>query len=657
MSAEIDLQVNDREELALLLSEAAEFEHAVMCTYLYAQWSLKRDESEGITTEEKAAIDRWRQLIRSVALEEMLHLALVNNLLAAIGMAPHFARPDFPIPEGTLPANVDLHLAPFNTRTMEHFVYIEQPEGIEIKDGQGFTHECHYPRAVCADLLTPTSRDYRSQGHLYHGIAQGLRRLTDELGEEGLFVGHGEAQMGSAEFPLPGIFKVTGLDSAMRAIEEIVDQGEGAPAYREDSHYARFALVYAEYRALKALRPDFQAAHPAAVNPVLTEFSARDDVARISDALARRVVDLGNATYALMTHTLAQVGAPVPLPVGLRQGLAAASCELMKATTVLGEAAARLPLGDKDGVHAGLSFALPRSFGPLVQANAAQILGERTAELAEACHCLEGTVALPGVAGELRELAGLFRDLHEEFEGSFLAPPAGLQRPEPDGSVALRSVAASEVDDDNQASTDDITIRFDTRRCIHSRRCVLGAPRVVLANVEGAWLHPEEDTVEHLVQVAHSCPSGAITYERHDGGPPENAPEVNVIDLRQNGPYAVHATLDIEGQAPLFRATLCRCGQSRNKPFCDNSHIGAGFKASGEPDTVPSNPLAERGGQLRIRPQVDGPLRVQGPVEICSGTGRTVSRTEGALLCRCGGSATKPFCDGTHKRIGFKSGD
>ena len=69
MNSEINLAVNDREELIYLLTEAAEFEHTVMCTYLYAQWSLKRDESEGITSEEKEAIDRWRTSMRSVALE------------------------------------------------------------------------------------------------------------------------------------------------------------------------------------------------------------------------------------------------------------------------------------------------------------------------------------------------------------------------------------------------------------------------------------------------------------------------------------------------------------------------------------------------------------------------------------------------------------
>lgn len=657
MNRGIDLAVRDREELIYLLSEAAEFEHAVMCTYLYAQWSLKNDSDGDLHEDEKQALSRWRGLLRSVAVEEMLHLALVNNLLASIGAAPHFARPDFPILQGHFPASVDLHLAPFNTQTMQHFVYIERPEGIDIEDGQTFTHEAHYPRVICPELLTPTTRDYDSQGHLYHGIAQGLRDLVKRHGEERLFVGHGEAQLGSAEFPLPGIFKVNDLESALRAIEEIVEQGEGAPAYREDSHYARFALVYAEYRAMKLIRPDFEPAFPAAVNPVLTEAVEDTNVVTITDPEARHVVDLGNSVYALMLQTLAQVCAPVPLPGGLRQGLSEASCEMMLLTTALGEAAARLPASAQaEGVNAGLSFALPRSFGQLVQANAAQILSERSRELGEASRGLEGQPGLADVADRLVKLAENLDRLHEDFEGRFLnigsaPPPAPEAAPQTPAEVP----PATDVDADNTASTDDITIRFDTKRCIHSRRCVLNAPRVFLANVEGPWLHPEEDTVEHLVQVAESCPSGAITYERHEGGAAECAPEVNVLELRQNGPYAVRATLDIEGQPPLIRATLCRCGKSRNKPFCDNSHIEAEFQATGEPQTAPSEPLESRGGALNVLPEKDGPLRLKGPLEICSGTGRTINRVLSAKLCRCGGSASKPYCDGTHRSNGFKS--
>jgi CDGSH-type Zn-finger protein/uncharacterized Fe-S cluster protein YjdI len=657
MSDFVDLAVNDREELIYLLTEAAEFEHAVMCTYLYAQWSLKRDEDEGITTEEKEAIDRWRGELRGVALEEMLHLGLVNNLLAAIGSAPHLSRPAFPVSGGHFPSEVDFHLAPFNDQTLEHFAFIERPEGIDIPDGVGFDHESHYERVICPDLLTPTPRDYVSQGHLYHGIAQAMKNLAKELGEDGLFVGHGEAQLSSAEFPLPGIFEVTGLQSALKAIEEIVEQGEGAPAHRENSHYARFSRIRDEYLAIKAARPDFEPAHPAAVNPVLTEFTEDDSVNRISNPQARHVVDLGNAIYGLMVQTLVQVSAPVPLPSGLRQGLSEVSCQFMIFAGVVGEAAARLPISDdQPGVNAGLSFALPRSFGQLVQANAAQILSERATELATACREMDQHLPLPGVADGLEELASSLDDMHGKYEEHFTLTvdadkPAVATQAEPH----LPDDVPVSSDECNVAASSDIKIRFDVNRCIHSRSCVLNAPDVFLANVEGPWLHPEKDTAEHLVHVAQSCPSGAITYERLDGGDQEQAPAVNAINVRENGPYAVHASLNIDKHESAFRATLCRCGKSKNKPYCDNSHIEASFEATGEPATLPSEPLAERGGELQVMPVRNGPLKIRGPLEICSGTGRTVSRTQYTKLCRCGGSSNKPFCDDTHLRIGFVS--
>jgi CDGSH-type Zn-finger protein/uncharacterized Fe-S cluster protein YjdI len=659
MTEEIDIAVNDREELIYLLTEAAQFEHVVMCTYLYAQWSLKKDESEGITAEEKAAIDRWRASIRSVALEEMLHLSLVNNLMAAFGATPHLSRPDFPIRQGYFPSDLDFHLAPFNEATMQHFVFIERPEGIDVKDGAGFTHESHYERVVCSDLLTPTARDYGSQGHLYHGIAQAIRSLANELGEDKLFIGHGEAQLSSAEFPLPGLFEISGVETAMKALEEIVSQGEGAPAHREDSHYARFEAIRQEFLELKQARPDFEPAFPAATNPVLTELADEASTTRVTHPLARKVVDLGNALYGLMLQTLAQVCSPVPLPSGLRQGLADASSELMRYTTVVGEAAARMPVcPDKPDVNAGLSFALPKSFGQLVQANAAQILSERAAELAAACRTIEKKQSLPGVADGLGELADRLSAMHSEYEEHFtLVTDSSPSVEEPPAARPAPDDVPSSVDADNIAASDEIEIRFDVARCIHSRRCVLNAPTVFLANVQGPWLHPETDSVEHLVHVAQSCPSGAITYRRLDGGEEEQAPQVNTINLRQNGPYAFHATLNIDEQPALFRATLCRCGKSKNKPFCDNSHVEAGFEATGEPATKPSEPLPERGGELHVIPLKDGPLKVRGPVEICSGTGRTINRTQYAKLCRCGGSSNKPYCDDTHLRIGFRSGN
>jgi len=197
-----------------------------------------------------------------------------------------------------------------------------------------------------------------------------------------------------------------------------------------------------------------------------------------------------------------------------------------------------------------------------------------------------------------------------------------------------------------------VTIRFETRKCIHSRGCVLGRPDVFVPNVKGEWIHPDAATADEVAELAHNCPSGAITYIRHDGGPSETAPIVNIVRVRENGPLAFHGELAISGDT-IFRATLCRCGKSERKPFCDGSHAAAGFASTGEPATQESKPLAARAGVLAISAAENGPLLVTGNLEVVSGTGRTVQRCTKVALCRCGGSANKPFCDGSHKTNGF----
>ncbi len=200
-----------------------------------------------------------------------------------------------------------------------------------------------------------------------------------------------------------------------------------------------------------------------------------------------------------------------------------------------------------------------------------------------------------------------------------------------------------------------IELQFEAKRCIHSRFCVTWAPKVFLANVQGPWIHPDAVPVEQLVEVAHACPSGAIRYRRKDGAPEEPVPEVNLATVREAGPYAFRAALQIDGAPAGFRATLCRCGASKNKPYCDGSHQKIGFNATGEPPSGRTDMLPLRDGVLAIDPQTNGPLRVRGNLEIISGTGRVVARVTSASLCRCGGSANKPFCDGTHTKIGFRS--
>ena len=203
---------------------------------------------------------------------------------------------------------------------------------------------------------------------------------------------------------------------------------------------------------------------------------------------------------------------------------------------------------------------------------------------------------------------------------------------------------------------DRIAVSFDGTRCIHARRCVTGEPAVFRANVEGPWIDANGAAAEEILTVALNCPSGAITVRRKDGGANERAPRINKIIVKENGPLAVNADATVEGYGAVLRATLCRCGLSKNKPFCDNAHIKGCFVATGEPQVKESTlALADLVGPIDIKPQRNGPYMVVGKVEIESGSGRAINRVEKTWLCRCGHSQNKPYCDGSHKRVGFEA--
>lgn len=203
----------------------------------------------------------------------------------------------------------------------------------------------------------------------------------------------------------------------------------------------------------------------------------------------------------------------------------------------------------------------------------------------------------------------------------------------------------------------DVTIRFDATRCIHSRGCVLGQPDVYVPNVQGEWIHPDAAPADRVMFTALNCPSGAIRVARSDGSATSDTPPVvNTVRVRENGPLAIEAELVIAGVAQASpRATLCRCGQSMNKPFCDGAHGAAGFAASGEPAPKEFSALEARNGPVNIDPQPDGPLKVTGNLEVVSGTGHTIHKATKLWLCRCGQSANKPYCDGSHKAAGFRA--
>ena len=137
MSSERAIHVDSREDLIYLLAEAAEIEHNLMCCYLFAAFSLK-DESDGLEAAQAAELRSWRRAIVDVAIEEMSHLTLVANLTLAIGGSPHFGRPNFPVASGYHPSGVILELHRLDRATLDHFIYLERPEGVEAPDGAAF---------------------------------------------------------------------------------------------------------------------------------------------------------------------------------------------------------------------------------------------------------------------------------------------------------------------------------------------------------------------------------------------------------------------------------------------------------------------------------------------------------------------------------------
>lgn len=644
------IRIETREELVYLLGEAAAIEHNVMCCYLYGAWSLKSGEQDGLTPDQAAIVQDWKRAITAVAVEEMTHLTIVGNLACAIGAAPHLSRPNFPIPFGYHPSAIDLELFGFSHALIDHAIFLERPEGKALSDAPEFVHPSGYHRTVPKGSIMPGAEDYLTIGHLYRGIRHGFDVLSRKLGQANLFCGSPSAQIGPGDTPLPGLCTVSDLASAEQAIETIIEQGEGAPAHSDDCHYQRFLDMRAQLDGMLAADPHFAPAYPVARNPVMREPADKANRVWITDPQAAKVLDLANAIYGHMLRCLVQAYGRPAEEADDKRLFVNVSRELMAVLTPVCEHLASLPAGpDHPGVNAGMTFTMLRHVDRLPEgAGEKRMLHERLAEIAgQARRLFPNGHALAGIAGAVESMAA---EIPVPDAAAPVAPPA-----HPEDKARAKRRKELEENPVGRVEGRDLVLSFDTRRCIHARVCVLRAPEVVLSGVEGQWLFPDKMETDALRAVVQDCPSGAFSYQPKGDTEPEPAPPVNTVALRENGPYAFRAPLQIDGKDVGLRATLCRCGASSRKPFCDGAHRRIGFIATGEPQPRTSQPLKARDGAVTIAPQKDGPLQVSGNLEICAGTGRAIDRVTSVRLCRCGGSRTKPWCDNTHLKIGFKA--
>ena len=203
----------------------------------------------------------------------------------------------------------------------------------------------------------------------------------------------------------------------------------------------------------------------------------------------------------------------------------------------------------------------------------------------------------------------------------------------------------------------NIDVTFDPKRCIQTAECVNNLPEVFDTS-RRPWILTDNADADRVAQVVMRCPTGALHFIRKDGGKAEVPWEKAMVMVMADGPLYVRGVVTVlsgDGKVLLedTRVALCRCGESLNKPLCDNSHLAVGFEDACQfSNTVApaETPAMAGSGCLKIVAYEKGPFYLEGEFEILGVDGGRLFRGGKAYLCRCGGSRNKPFCDATHRK-------
>jgi hypothetical protein len=411
MQPESTIVVERRKELTYLLCQGAELEHALMCQYLYAAFSLRRRPGPGVRPDQLEAIERWRSVILSISREEMLHWSMVQNLLTAVGSAPFVSRPHMPHQAKGYPPGVQLRLLPFGEATLQHFIYLERPDGMELSDAAIFEHDGPTSAPMGADEIVPRAQDFTTQGHLYRAIETGLIDLAGKLGEKHLFIGPVFHQTDEETFRWPDLSPIVDLEGATRALQRIVENGEGTRGDWAEAHFGRFLDVLREFAEMRRDDPEFEPAHPVVAAGMRAVEGVEPDV-YITHRATGMTSDLFNAIYELLLQMIARYFAFGHETAAQRAVLARVAVDMMfAAIDPLGLLLAQLEVGpEHPGLTAGANFQLPyRSNFLLPHRRSAWIrFVERLEELATFAHTIgsfEGEEVVQLVAEELGRMA------------------------------------------------------------------------------------------------------------------------------------------------------------------------------------------------------------------------------------------------------------
>ncbi|WP_208780229.1 ferritin-like domain-containing protein [Streptomyces griseorubiginosus] len=348
--------IDNRDDLIRYLNAAMALEHGTIPTYLTAYYSIRS------TTNSDAA-----HIIRVAAVEEMLHLTLVANVLNAVGGEPDLTRPGFVpsypayLPDGESDFTVDLRH--FSPEAVETFCKIERPGRAPSADERLLKVPDDRTPLMVSSPTTEGMRFY-SIGEFYEEIIEGLEKVAAH--DPTLFRGDPARQMGPEYFYSGGgdVIVVSDLESAQRALHFIAAQGEGLDSgiYDADgelAHYYRFRqLQLGRYYQAgdspdapsgPALRIDWDDVYKVKTSARLADYPAGSELARVARDF--------NADYAAFLALLTKAFNGQP------DLLQDAVCEMFR----LRDGFNRLicnPLPGSGGLHAAPTFEMPAEVGP-----------------------------------------------------------------------------------------------------------------------------------------------------------------------------------------------------------------------------------------------------------------------------------------------------
>jgi CDGSH-type Zn-finger protein/truncated hemoglobin YjbI len=644
--------IEHREALIYMLCEAAELEHGIMCQYLFAAFSLKQRDDEGLTSGELAAVNRWRKAISHVATEEMLHLALVHNLLSAIGGAPHFGRPNLPAPAHHYPAGVNLTLVPFGEQALQHFIFLERPEGMEYEGAEGLDIPVHEAVPLMAERdIVPQPQDFATVGHLYRSIESGLGHLAEKLGEQNLFVGPPRAQAIPENFQWRELVSVTDLASAQKAIDTILEQGEGARGHWEHAHFGQFVQILDEYREMVAANPDF-----APVRPVMFATVRRcehdDTVPQIADRVTSRCGDLFNVSYEILLQMFERYFAHTEETDEQLGTLADATVSMMlRVLGPLGNLITALPVGpDHPGKTAGPSFELFYENDYLMPHRGAAwaLLEERVREAASFCGLVQ-EIAPKQVAAELAPVHEALGDVADSLAAHF-----------PDWGATSRFAASAEpaAPHDGRAARALNARAASLARAVSAARGRDGAGELVSlfaaaeeAFAQAAGREPASRLLESVLRPLAEAVTGkrarrpAMATPRYAGQAdgPDPALDRPLWQLAQDATTALAGWRGESGRgASLMEATAALQDLALRSAPPEERDARRGLLRQ-----------LQAGRESEIRCAHNGPYLVTNPERVRNWLGEDIPMTPQMALCRCGESGIKPLCDGACAINGF----